>query len=822
MKAPVSACLIVKNEIGQLEACLQSLRPHVEEIVIIDTGSNDGTPEIAKKYADIFEVFTGCNDSEGRISSFSVARQHSFDLATQPWTMWVDGDDEVIGAEKLLDVIKRYDSLRGDHPALVLFPYAYSHDAQGNVTCLHYRERLMAPKGMGHWLGPVHEVYVPNDASNAVQFQTDDVKIVHKRDGSKKAFEQGRNLRILKAHYEKVGETDVRQLYYLGLEYGNVGDLGNAIKFHKRYIELSGWDDERFLAGLKVAEHYQTMGDYDNAVEWALKILTIREGWSEAYFSLAKSYYFLAQRGGLGERRNWEKCIHFSKLGLSLPETKTILFVNPAERTYDIHRYLNLALSKVGDVQGALISAEAGLQANPNDDGFLLNRRIYKAFIARAQINTNLKELVENAEITRDVERFIQEVLDKKVKVTAVPVDKTIDDVPSFPLPELPASIPSPTPSLITSLERSNVVVYVGHAFEPWNPETARRHGIGGSETAIIEMFKRLVKLGHPVTVFGNCENMEGVFDGVRYLHHGKFQNRSCDVLITSRRPDVVDDVHNVKRKLSLCWVHDVHCGGALTHDRALRTDKFLVLSQWHKQNMLNTYKFVHPNQIVVTRNGIDLERFNKDVKRDPHRAVYSSSPDRGMEVAICIWPRVRERVPGAELHIFYGFQTWEASADDAHRLLIARLKKMIHDYETAGVIFHGRVSQDVLAEEYLKSGVWSYPTWFSETSCISAMEAHAAGLRMVTSPIAALNETVADRGSMIPGDWLSLDYQNRFIDAVAIAMTKTDDSDRVALQQYARDHFSWDALASEWSKMFDDLMIEAANNIIPPFKGWM
>lgn len=74
MKAPVSLCIIVKNE-PLLENCLKSIKDYVEEIVIVDTGSTDNTPEIAKKYADIFEVYTGCNDPvTGLIEDFSNAR----------------------------------------------------------------------------------------------------------------------------------------------------------------------------------------------------------------------------------------------------------------------------------------------------------------------------------------------------------------------------------------------------------------------------------------------------------------------------------------------------------------------------------------------------------------------------------------------------------------------------------------------------------------------------------------------------------------------------------------------------------------------------
>jgi glycosyltransferase involved in cell wall biosynthesis len=346
-RAPVSACLIVKNEAGQIESCLKSIRPYVAELCVVDTGSTDETPEIVKRYADKFEVYTDCNDENGLIASFAMARQRSFELAEQPWVIWIDGDDEVQGADKLAEIIAKYDADRNGKPALVLMPYEYSHDEHGNVTCLHSRERLATPKEAFKWIGPVHEVLNP-DVPDVQMFETEQVRMIHRRSESNKVMEPGRNLRILKAHYEKVGEGDVRQLYYLGLEYGNVGDLANALKFHKRYVELSGWDDEKFHACLKIVEHYQSIGHYEDAVEWATKALVVREGWAEAYFSLAKSFYFMAQRGGREERRNWERSVHFARLGLQLPPTRTILFVNPMEREYGIHKFLNFALNKIG------------------------------------------------------------------------------------------------------------------------------------------------------------------------------------------------------------------------------------------------------------------------------------------------------------------------------------------------------------------------------------------------------------------------------------------------------------------------------------------
>jgi len=803
----ISVCLIVKNESRQIESCLKSIRPHVQEICVVDTGSDDETPEIVKKYADKFEVFTGCNDSEGRIESFSEARERSFDLATKPWVMWIDGDDEVQGAERLPEIVIRHEVERNGSPALIMLPYEYSHDHLGNVTCLHYRERLATPRSAFKWRSPVHEVLNP-EQSGTCMFQSDQVRIVHRRHASGKPSEPGRNLRILKAHYSKVGESDIRLLYYLGLEYGNAGDLGNAFRFHKRYVELSGWDDEKFLACLKIAEHYQSLGQYDDAVQWALKCIIVREGWAEAYFSLAKSFYFMAQRGGPDERRNWERSVHYARLGLSMPPTKTILFINPLERSYEIHKFLNLALNKIGDVQGALDSANEALKARPDDEGMRGNARLYENFLARGKVRDAMNKLVELGAVEPDVRTFVDDLVEGRT------------DLPKSDR-KLEVRIVEETPNAEPDVGLQ-IVLYVGGGCEPWNPNTARITGIGGSETAAMEMAKRLAKGGHSVRLYGDCEELEGTFDGVEYIHFKKFRDLTCDVLITSRRPHVVDDEFGIRAKATLCWVHDIHLGAALTYSRALRVDRFLVLSEWHRQCFLRHHNFVHPDQIIVTRNGIDLDRFSgAGVERNPHRAIYSSSPDRGLDVAIRAWPRVRQRVPDAELHVFYGFQTWEASTTDPGQLdLIRYLKGLLESGRENGVFNHGRVDQLRLAEEFLMSGVWAYPTWFTETSCITAMEAQAAGLRIVTSPIAALNETVGNRGTMIPGDWLSPEYMERWTDAVVDAMLKPGDEDREVLSRYAYEHFGWDSLADEWSTMLRKVVEEVERDIVPPYKA--
>ncbi len=84
----LSLCMIVKNEAEYLETCLKLARPHVDEIVVIDTGSTDGTQDIARRYADVFEEIEWPN-------SFAAARNYSLERASGQYILILDGDEYI-------------------------------------------------------------------------------------------------------------------------------------------------------------------------------------------------------------------------------------------------------------------------------------------------------------------------------------------------------------------------------------------------------------------------------------------------------------------------------------------------------------------------------------------------------------------------------------------------------------------------------------------------------------------------------------------------------------------------------------------------------
>jgi glycosyltransferase involved in cell wall biosynthesis len=101
--------MIVKNEAEHLEKCLSTARPHVDEIVVVDTGSTDGTQAIAQRYADVFEEIEWPD-------SFSVARNHSMDKASGDYILILDGDEHIPDDEQwsqLRKVLREKDDIAG-------------------------------------------------------------------------------------------------------------------------------------------------------------------------------------------------------------------------------------------------------------------------------------------------------------------------------------------------------------------------------------------------------------------------------------------------------------------------------------------------------------------------------------------------------------------------------------------------------------------------------------------------------------------------------------------------------------------------------------
>ena len=362
---------------------------------------------------------------------------------------------------------------------------------------------------------------------------------------------------------------------------------------------------------------------------------------------------------------------------------------------------------------------------------------------------------------------------------------------------------PEPLPAPIKN-DKKLFVLFTGQAWEKWSPRNIDSGGIGGSETCAVYLAREFARKGYRSVVFSDCEGMEGNYEGVEYLAWQKFgqfiSGNHIDVFVGSRRTDVFDLPISASHKI--CWVHDIWLSPNqyIKHDRV---DKFVVLSPWHRAFFCSHHQ-IPADKCIVIGDAIELSRFENQLPKEKGRLIYSSSPDRGLEILLRLFPRIKKEVPEANLHIYYGMYNWkEAIKVRNNPVEVSRMRQIEELMKQNGVFDHGRIGQKQLAQEFLKSELWAYPTFFTETFCITAIESMAAGVPIVTTDLAALNTTVGKNGIMLNGDPWSPDYQNKFVSHCVELLTKkglwTSYSEKG--KEVAKQH-TWGNVTNQWIEL--------------------
>ena len=188
---------------------------------------------------------------------------------------------------------------------------------------------------------------------------------------------------------------------------------------------------------------------------------------------------------------------------------------------------------------------------------------------------------------------------------------------------------------------------------------------------------------------------------------------------------------------------------------------------------------------------------------------IYSSSPDRGLDTLLYLFPFIRAEFPGATLDVFYGFENWSKSiAQSGNEQQRVWRDQILESLEQPGVTLRGKVDQQTLAKEMINADIWLYPTNFTETYCITALEAQLSGTVCICTDLAGLQATVGDRGILISGTGnapaYTKEYRERALEAVFAILR--DDERREALvkrgKQWATEQ-TWANRAREWTTHF-------------------
>lgn len=676
----------MKDEISHIKTLLESVEGCFDHIYLTDTGSTDGTIEFA--LSEEASKIAGCPVTVRHfewIEDFAAARNFSMKDVKEDYVMWLDLDDALSSKEQF--------KMWRDNVMLLndfwLAPYNYAFDKQGNPACTFLRERVIKTARKFSWKYFIHEGMIADEPVKANLVHNWAVQHRRTEEDYKKDFE--RNVSMLEKR-AKVEELPPRLQWYYGKELHDKGRFQEAytwldkvcdhpaIELHDRILCFE------YLVRCCLQRFHQEQ-NHKPAHERDLRLVAKGQQLALQGIVLAPTraeFYCLAGDCLIQQGKEVEALPMYTAASACVkPQNQGFIFINHEAYSHIPRNAMAMIKFKMGDLDGAIFEAQSCIKQFNHQS----SHEILTQFL-------NLKNQMATHADTVKVE---------------------IDDIVFSCIPN-------------------------SHPY-PFDEEIYETKGVGGSETALIEVARHMKKLtGRRVIVFNTRESRKDSTSGVEYRPAQEMYE-----YFTKFRPDLhIAWRHNVKLTdaKTYLWCHDLMTPGAETHSVY---NKILCLSKFH-ENYVQIQQQIPREKIHVTRNGVNASRFTGNREKNPNKIVWPSSPDRGLKEAILIVEEARKMsLKDLELHVYYGM-------DNLYKYGLAslgdELKAMFHKHDW--IHYHGNIDQKTLAREMESAAIWLYPADFIETYCITAVEAAMAGCYSLVREVGALRDTVkpfADKG---------------------------------------------------------------------------
>jgi glycosyltransferase involved in cell wall biosynthesis len=360
--------------------------------------------------------------------------------------------------------------------------------------------------------------------------------------------------------------------------------------------------------------------------------------------------------------------------------------------------------------------------------------------------------------------------------------------------------------------------------------ETPYQRPMGGSQSAACYLAEELAKLGHQIYLLNHTKTPQ-VSRGVQCLSNNEDAWKlmpSCDamVCINAAQLEVLRALRDLggKKPLLVLWTGHAADQPAIVglKNKEIHEiiDKLVLVSSWQARQHIDAFH-IDSGRIRVLRNAIApafVDLFSEEpsvraCKRHPPVLAYTSTPFRGLDVLLHAFPTIRHAIPGTTLKVFSDMSIYQVPIEqDPFSDLYALCRR------TEGVEYIGAVAQADLAKHLKSVTCLAYPSTFAETSCISVMEALAAGCVVVTTNFGALPETTAGMARLVPMQddlpALARDFALQTIEVLQELERLPDESERRLREQIAQVNKTntWALRAREWVEALIKLRDQKVN----------
>ena len=300
---------------------------------------------------------------------------------------------------------------------------------------------------------------------------------------------------------------------------------------------------------------------------------------------------------------------------------------------------------------------------------------------------------------------------------------------------------------------------------------------------------------------FGGSENQLRLL--LKYLPDEYFKD--INLILNNTNFDLIE-----KEKINILWMHhfvnqkEVQNLGSKEYVDKL--DYIVFNSNWNFEKFVYQFK-VPENKSIVIKNAVEKIEFQPKPK-DKINLIYHTTPWRGLVHLIKIFKKLN--LPNVELNVCSSTKIYGKKFDDKYS---KNYESIFNECKSIkNINYLGYVNNVEMINLLKKMHIFSFPSIWLETSCISAIEAMAAGCQIVSTNLGALYETCAPFGTLVGFD-KDIDSFEKKYSKILLRSIKNYWSDKnqniLKLQrEVINETYSWDTRSEEWKDFLKEARI--------------
>ena len=297
---------------------------------------------------------------------------------------------------------------------------------------------------------------------------------------------------------------------------------------------------------------------------------------------------------------------------------------------------------------------------------------------------------------------------------------------------------------------------------------------------------------------FGGSENQLRLL--LEHLPDESF--KSINLILNNTDPSLLE-----KDMINVLWmqhfVNQEEAKNLGSKDYVNKLDHIIFNSNWNFEKFQYQFKIPESKSLVI-RNAIKKINFQEKPK-DKINLIYHTTPWRGLTNLLKIFKNLN--LENVQLNVCSSTKIYGKKFDN---ILGEKYKNLFEECKnTKNVNYFGFIDNNKIIKLLEKTHIYSYPSIWPETSCISAIESMAAGCEIVTTNLGALYETCSPFGTLVSFDRNLDNLEKKYAEVLSNSIHNfwsEENQKKLKLQQETINNlYSWNKRAFEWKKFFNE-----------------